>query len=394
MAVRNYVKNLLIETFEIFGFQPLETPALEYASVLTGKYGNEADKLIYRFKDQGDRDIGLRYDLTVPTSKVLALYQNQLPQPFKRYQIQPVWRAENTQKGRYREFLQCDIDTFGPPSPINDAEIIAIIYNILQKLNFKKYSIRLNSRTVLYQILDSAGIKTNQNSVLQSIDKLNKIGESGVKVELNSKGLTNTQINSLFEYIKKAQPDDYLKKVFDQVKLFGVPSSSYCFDPTMVRGLDYYTGPIFETYVEEPKIGSITGGGRYDQLVSQLGGPDIAAVGTTIGLDRIVDCINELNLLPNLPKTKTKILVTNFSPETEAESLKLVSQLRDQNIPAIIYPTTDKISKQLKYADSLGIPFVALLGPDEIKTNTVTIKNLSSGEQKSIKINELIDFLL
>lgn len=388
MAVRNYVKNLLIDTFETFGFQPLETPALEYASTLMGKYGSEGDKLVYTFKDQGGRDIGLRYDLTVPVSRVLAQYSNQIPLPFKRYQIQPVWRAENTQKGRYREILQCDIDIFGPKSPVNDAEIIALIYNILQKLNFKRYSIRINSRAVLYRLLDSAGIKTNQNSVLQSIDKINKIGESGVKDELNSKGLIDTQINLLLDYIKKAQPDDYLKAVFDQIKIFNVPSSVYCFDPSMIRGLDYYTGPIFETYVEEPKIGSITGGGRYDQLVSQLGGPDIPAVGTTIGLDRIVDCITELNLLPNLPKTK--ILVTDFSPETEAESLKLVSRLRDQNIPSVIYPTADKISKQLKYADSLGIPFVALLGPDEIKSNTITLKNMLLKTQTNLKLSELI----
>lgn len=393
MAVRNYVKNLLIEVFETFGFQPLETPALEYASTLMGKYGDEADKLVYQFKDHGDRLVGLRYDLTVPTSKVLAIYPNLIPLPFKRYQIQPVWRADKPQKGRYREILQCDIDIFGPQSPVDDAEIIAVIYNILQKLNFKRYSIRINSRAVLYQLLDSAGIKTNQNSVLQSIDKLNKIGESRVKDVLNSQGLTSPQINLLFNYIKKAQPDDYLKAVFDKIKLYNVPSSVYCFDPSMIRGLDYYTGPIFETYVEEPKIGSITGGGRYDRLVSQLGGPDIPAVGTTIGLDRIVDCITELNLLPNLPKTTTKILVTNFSPETEPESLKLVSQLRDLNIPSIIYPIPDKIGKQLKYADSLGIPFVALLGPDELKSNTVTLKTLSTGEQKTINLNQLLDQL-
>jgi histidyl-tRNA synthetase len=392
--VRNYVKNLLIETFETFGFQPLETPALEYASTLMGKYGDEADKLVYTFKDQGNRDIGLRYDLTVPVSRVLAQYNRQISLPFKRYQIQPVWRAENTQKGRYREILQCDIDIFGPQSPINDAEIIAIIYNILQKLNFKRYSIRINSRTVLFQILALAKITDKQNSALQSIDKLNKIGEIGVKKELNSKGLSDSQIQSLFDYIKQAQPDDYLRQVFDRLNDFNVPSSVYTFDPSLVRGLDYYTGPIFETYVEEPRLGSITGGGRYDKLVSQLGGPDIPAVGTTIGLDRIVDCITELNLLPNLPPNKTKVLVTNFSPDTEKASLELVSRLRDQNIPSFVYPTSDKISKQLKYANSLAIPYVVILGPDEIKSDTITLKNMPLQTQQTIPTQDLTKFLL
>lgn len=394
MAVRNYVKNLFIDVFKTFGFEPLETPTIEYSSTLMGKYGDEADKLVYSFQDQGERQVGLRYDLTVPTAKVLAIYNQQLSLPFKRYQIQSVFRAEKPQKGRYREVLQCDIDTFGTSSPIADAEIVAVIYTILNKLNFKKYSIRLNSRPVLKEILIKSGIVDNQNSALQSLDKFNKIGEEGVKNELINKNFTQAQIDSLFKYIKEAQPDKNLQAVFEAIKTFGIPETAYIFDPTMVRGLDYYTGTIFETYVEEPKIGSITGGGRYDNLIKILGGPDIPAVGTTLGLDRIVDCIIELNLLPNLPKTETKIMVANFGEETQKVSLELATLLRQNNIPTIFYPDNDKIGKQFKYASLKNIPFVALIGSNEVTNGEVTLKNMLTGEQQSIKQSEIINFML
>lgn len=392
-GVRNYVKKLLIDTFEAFGFQPLETPTIEYYSTLTGKYGDEGEKLLYKFTDNGGREVGLRYDLTVPVSRVLAQYSSQIPLPFKRYQIQSCFRAENTQKGRYREFTQCDIDIFGPLSPINDAEIIAVIYNIFQKLNFKKYSIRINSRTVLSQILSSCDIKNDQNSVLQSLDKFQKIGQDGVTKELNSKGLSSDLINRIFEYIKLAQPDDYLKSVFSKIDLFGIPQTAYTFDPTLVRGLNYYTGPIFETYVEEPKIGSITGGGRYDKLVSQLGGPDIPAVGTTLGLDRLVDCIIDQNLLPQLTQSTIRVLVANFGSETEKEALNLLNLLRQNNISSSFYPTADKLSKQFKYASDLAIPYVAVIGPDETKTDTVSLKDMVSGNQKSVSLETIPQLL-
>ncbi len=393
MAVRNYVKNLFIETFETFGFEPLETPSLEYASTLMGKYGDEGEKLVYMFNDKGGRRVGLRYDLTVPTAKVLAMYP-EIPLPFKRYQLQNVWRADNTQKGRYREILQCDIDTFGTKSPIADAEIVAVIYTALKKLDFKKFSIRLNSRTVLKNILSQSGISENQISALQSLDKFQKIGEDGVRKELNKKGFSQLQIDSLFKYIKVAKPDENLAAVFTAIKSFNLPDWSYTFDPTMVRGLDYYTGTIFETYVEEPKIGSITGGGRYDTLIKTLGGPDIPAVGTTLGLDRIVDCIIELILLPNLPKTKTKIMVANFGEKTLNKSLELTSLLRQNNIPTVFYPDEERIGKQFKYASLKNIPFVALIGENELINNTVSIKNMSTGEQKTISQNEIINFVL
>ena len=394
MAVRNYVKNLLTETFEEFGFEPLETPTLEYSSTLMGKYGEEADKMVYSFQDQGERQIGLRYDLTVPTAKVLAIYGSQIPMPFKRYQIQPVWRADKPQKGRYREFVQCDIDIFGTSSPTADAEIVAVIYKTLNKLNFKKFSIRLNSRNVLKDILSKSSITDNQNSALQSLDKFQKIGEEGVKKELINKDFTQAQVDSLLKYIKEAQPDENLQAVFTAIKNFGIPETAFIFDPTMVRGLDYYTGTIFETYVEEPKIGSITGGGRYDNLIKVLGGPDTPAVGTSLGFDRIVDCIIELNLLPELTKTKVKVMVANFGSETESDSLKLTSLLRDKNIPALFYPDADKIGKQFKYASEKNIPFVALIGSNEASNNEVTVKNMSTSEQTTLPQDKVVEYML
>jgi histidyl-tRNA synthetase len=392
MAVRNYVKNVLIEIFEDYGFLPLETPALEYASVLKGKYSSETDeKLGYFFEDNGGRDIGLRYDLTVPTSKVLAIYSNQLQLPFKRYQIQPVWRAENTQRGRYREFIQCDIDTFGTKSPIADAEIISLIYTATQKLNFKNAVIKINSRPILFDILEKSGIKNKQFSVLQTLDKLDKIGDDGVKNELISKGLSDIQIDDLFKYIKSAQPDIELQRVFDNLKAMNVPQKAYVFDPTLVRGCDYYTGTIFEVSVTKPKIGAVGGGGRYDNLIETLGGPSIPAVGFSFGFERIIDVVEELNLLPETKNSKVKVLIANFSPETEKEVLGLVSKLRDTNIPTIVYPDPDKIGKQIKYAVQMGIEYFVIIGPDEAKNNMVSLKNLNTSEQILISQNELIE---
>jgi len=393
MRVRNHVKDVLVSVFQNYGFQPLETPTLEYASTLTGKYGEDADKLVYTFKDKGDREVGLRYDLTVPAAKVLAIYQNDISLPFKRYQIQSVWRADKPQKGRYREFTQCDIDIYGTSSPLAEAELVAIIYQVLNKLNFKKFQIKLNSRTVLYQILELSGIKDGQSSVLQSLDKFDKIGKEGVTKELISKGLEASTIDTLFKYIKEAQPDETLKAVLDAVSLLGVPKEFYSFSPTLVRGLDYYTGPIIETSVEEPKIGSIGGGGRYDTLVKTLGGPDLPATGYAFGFDRLVDVIEELNLLPQLKENNTKVMFANFDPNTLNDSLKLLQELRDNSIASIIYPDNDKLGKQFKYADANSIKYVALIGSDEAKNNLVTVKNMSTGNQETFKQSELINYL-
>jgi len=393
MYIRNYVKNTLTELFETCGFQPLETPALEYSSVLKGKYGSETDdKLGYFFKDNGDREVGLRYDLTVPVSKVLAIYSNQIPLPFRRYQIQPVWRAENTQKGRYREFIQCDIDIFGTTSPIADAEIISIIYQGVKKLGFKDATIKINSRVVLSTILSQSGVTERQNYVLQSLDKLDKIGENGVKDELISKSLSDSQINQIFKYIKQAQPDETLQQILDILKDFGLPQDSYVFDPTLVRGCDYYTGTIFEVQVPEAN-GSIGGGGRYDNLVATLGGPQIPAVGFSFGFERVVDVVKELQLLPNNQTDKIKVLVANLGPETQTNIIKLTSALRDNNISSIIYPDSDKLGKQIKYALNLGVPYLVIIGTDEAKNNQITLKNLNTSEQTVISLQKLIEII-
>ncbi len=391
--VRNYVKNILTDTFLNFGFQPLETPALEYKSTLTGKSGSETDKLLYSFTDKGDRQIGLRYDLTVPAAKVLAIYQNEITLPFKRFQIQPVWRADKPQKGRYREFVQSDIDIYGSSSPVAEAEIIDVIYQALTKLNFKKFKIKLNSRNVLSQIITKSGIKTDKNSILQSLDKLDKIGDNGVKDELISKGLDSSQIDSLFNYIKTAQPDENLKQVLEAISLLGIPQDFYSFSPTLVRGLNYYTGVIFETFIEDNNIGAIGGGGRYDKLIKSLGGPDIPAVGYAFGFERLIEVINDLDLLPQLSQSPIKIMVANFDPQTLPQSLKLASFLRQNNFNTYFYPNADKIGKQFKYADSQNIPFVAIIGSDEAKDNLVTLKNMQTREQKTISQKELLQIL-
>jgi len=392
MAIRSKVISTLKAVFESYGFAELQTPTLEYAEVLTGKYGEEAEKLMYLFRDPGGRGVGLKYDLTVPLARVMGQYQD-LPKPFKRYQIQPAFRAENTQKSRYRELYQCDIDTVGTTSPASDAEILAVISNSLSTLNFSDFTIRVNSRQILFDLIIKSNIPSNKSlTVLQSIDKLDKKTREEVSLELESKQISPLQIKDLFYYLKEAQPDPQFKEIMDLAKKMG--AKNVRFDPNLVRGLDYYTGAIFETMVEKPKIGSITGGGRYDQLIKTLGGPDLPAVGTTIGLDRICDVISDLNLWPDLPKSPTRLLVTVFSPELLNNSLSLSQSLRSQNINTELYPDPAvKLDKQLKYASAKGIPFVAILGPEEIEKNTVTLKNMSTGEQKKLPASNLPDEL-
>lgn len=396
MVIRQKVVEILRGTFESFGFQPLETPTLEYAETLLGKYGDEADKLVYSFKDQGGRKVGLRYDLTVPVCKVMALYQNKLALPFKRYQIQSTFRAEKPQKGRFREFTQCDIDIFGIQSPIADAEMVQVIYVALKNLGFKEFTINLNSRQVLFSILTKAGItqKERQLSALQSIDKLDKQPMKVVENELNTKGLSSIQIKSIFAAIKNAKPDKDLSEIFTFLKANKVPEEYYRFLPSMVRGLDYYTRAIFETYVTKPKIGSVTGGGRYDNLVKQLGGPDITGTGTTIGLERIVEVIKEQKLWPEVKATNTIVLITVFSPELQEKSIEIANQLRQTNINAELYldPKT-KLDKQLKYADRKGIPYAIIIGPDEVKNGTVVLKDLVKKTQIVIPLTQVINRL-
>ena len=390
--LRNYVLGIFQEVFESFGFEPLETPSIEPSSTLLGKYGREADKLVYTFADKGGRDVGLIYDLTVPVSKVLALNMgSKITLPFKRYQIQRVWRADKPQKGRYREILMCDIDTFGVGTGLADAEIVAVIYTLLKKLQIENFKIKINSRQVLFSLLKEIGITEEKTglSLLQTIDKLNKIGQDKVNQELEKKGLNKNKIKTLWQSIKNAQPDNALKEMIGFIESFGITPKDYEFDPTMARGLDYYTGPIFETIVEEPKIGSITGGGRYDKLISLLGGPDVPATGTTIGLDRICDTLEELSLVPKMIKTGPSVLVTIF-PSYTGQSIRLAKRLRQESINAELFLEETTLDKQLKYANRKGIPAVVFLGPKEIESKKIRLKTMRTGKQETLSLQELI----
>jgi len=394
MRLRNYVLNVFIEVFELFGFDPLETPTLEYASTLLGKYGEEADKMVYTFKDKGGREVGLIYDLTVPVSRILSVYHQQIPLPFKRYQIQRVYRADKPQKSRYREFTQCDIDIIGVKSPLADAEVVAIIYRIFKKLGLDDFTIQINSRQVLFKLLENLEIKEEkkQLSVLQTVDKLRKQGREKVEDELGKKGLSSKQISDLFKQLEKITCDKNLEEMFSYLKKLNVPQEYVKFTPSMVRGLDYYTGPIFETVINDPPIGSLTGGGRYDNLISLLGGPDLTGTGSTLGFDRICDVIKEKKLLPNLAKTATAVLIINF-PGFFDEAIQLANKLRENKIACEVYLEEKPIDKQFKYADRKGIPYVIIIGPDEVKKKVVKLKNMKTGEQKEIKIAEIVKLL-
>jgi histidyl-tRNA synthetase len=392
MAIRNEAIKRLRTVFAKYGFEELQTPAVEYAEVLKGKYGEEAEKLMYLFKDPGERNVGLRYDLTVPLARVISSYPD-LPKPFKRFQIQPAYRAENTQKGRYREFYQCDVDIVGSSSPISDAEILAVTNDSLKALGFTSFKIMVNSRSILYSLMEASGIPdTKYLTIAQSLDKLEKKGKEEVVKELSAKGFDDNTIKTIFENISKAAPDKYLSEVLEIAKKMGV-AENIVFEPTLSRGLDYYTGPIFESVVTEPKIGSITGGGRYDKLLKTLGGPDLPAVGTTIGLDRVCDVIEELNLWPNITRTSTNVLVTIFSNELKGKAIDVAQMLRAENINTELYPSEDSdLNKQLKFADKKEIPFAIIIGPDEAKNDSVMVKNLATGKQETVSLQDLVTY--
>ena len=381
---RQWLINTLISVFESYGFEPLETPALEYEEILLGKYGEEGDKLMYRFKDLGKRKVALRYDQTVPLARVVAQYQNDLPMPFKRYQIQNVWRAENTQKGRYREFLQCDADIVGSSSSLSDAEVIAVAIRSLEKLGLKDFRVFINDRKNFDGFPKEAIIE---------IDKINKIGEEKVRQNLIDKFIAkNTdEANKLLNLIRNNKPTDTVNAILFNLKLLGISENKYKFSPVYARGLDYYTGMIFEIEVKGYNSGSVAGGGRYDNLIGSFAGKQIPAVGFAFGFDRLIEAMDKLNLFPqNL--TTTKVLVTIFSKELKEKSLEVYKKLRDENINTEIYlDENTSLDKQLKYADKKGIPYVLIIGPKETKENKVTIKNLKTGSQKTASFEDLIE---
>lgn len=372
---RQFVVEKIRSVFERYGFDPIETPALEYAETLLGKYGGEADKLLYLFRDNGKRRVGLRYDQTVPLSRVVAQYP-ELPKPFKRYQIQPVWRAENTQKGRFREFLQCDIDTVGSDSPLADAEIIDCSLNAFKQLGFSAITMDVNDRT----IFDELNLTKKELTI---IDKLDKIGKDAVVKELGKP--------TVFESLARAKPTERVWKIFEALKKLGYKEDAdFRFNPFLARGLDYYTSTIFELKAMAYTSGSLAGGGRFDTLIGQFSGQDLPAVGVSFGFDRIMEAMEEFKLL-SVQRTATQLLVTIFSPEQLGASLELTTTLRRAGLNTEVYTdTTAKLDKQLKYADKKGIPYVVIAGPDEVKRNVVKLKNMQTNKQKELMVDQVI----
>lgn len=376
MKKRQYVIDKLRAVFESYGFEPLETPALEYEEILTGKYGEEGDKLMYRFEDLGGRKVAMRYDQTVPLARVVSQYKNEITFPFKRYQIQPVWRADNTQRGRFREFYQCDIDIVGSSSQKADAEILTCVSSCIKILGFDKFKILVNDRQ---------NFKDYDPKAIAIVDKLKKIGEEKVKEELKNSGFDE---NLLQEVIQKSKTQNLSEIVEMSVSQDQSLEEKIIYEPTLARGLDYYTGLIIEVEIEGFDAGSVGGGGRYDNLIGIFSNEAIPAVGFAFGFDRLIEAMDGLNLFPqNL--TKTQILVTVFSDDLKEVSANFSTFIRNKGVNSELYLNSDaKIDKQIKYADKKGVPFVAIIGPDESSKNMVTIKNLKSRDQQTVQYDD------
>ena len=416
MIRRQYVIDVIRDVFEEFGFEPLQTPALELSEVLTGKYGPDAEKLIYQAGHVGGKeDISLRYDLSVPLCRVIAMHP-QLPKPFKRYQIDPVWRAERPQKGRYRQFFQCDADTVGTESMLADAENVNLIYQVLTRLGFEQFEVNINDRKLITGIGQFAGVPEEQlGGLYRSIDKLDKIGLSGVRDELAENQIPGPVIEKLLALLQiEGDPATVLNALNEQLgdseiaregiaeleelngylTTLGVPDKFYRMNVSMVRGLEYYTGPIYETVVEEPKIGSITGGGRYDELIGSFSKQGYPATGTSFGIERIIDVMEEFDMFPTtVGKTVTQVLVTVFDAELAQESLKLATLLRQNRIRTEVYSRPTRLSTQIKYADTKGIPYAVILGSDELEAGSVAIRNLASREQQVVPREALVEHI-
>lgn len=378
---RKFVLDKITETFRSFGFEPLETPALEYAEVLKGKYGEE-EKLIYEFKTKGGDEVALRYDQTVPLARIVASYPD-LPKPFKRYQIQPVWRGENTQKGRYREFLQCDADIIGSNSPLCDAEILNLVFAIYKNLGLD-ITIKINDRNNLSEL---------DKKYISAIDKLEKIGESEVLAEMINKGMKENEAKETLKQLVNKPLTENLLQILTYLKQMGVDMSKVKYEPTLARGLDYYTGMIFET-VAEGSTGSICSGGRWDKMIGNFNCQDLPAVGFGLGFDRTVEILQTSGLIPNIASS-AKVLVTIFSKELEQKSIDTLVLLRSKSINTELWLDPEsKLEKQLKYADQKGIPYVLIIGPEESEANKVTLKNLEKQTQdKLITLDEAIQKL-
>ena len=428
---RNYILSTIRNVFELYGFQPLETPAMENLETLMGKYGEEGDKLIFKILNNGLNDPknadkakegfeklmegknspalterALKYDLTIPFARYVAMNHGQLTFPFKRYQVQPVWRADRPQKGRYREFTQCDADVVGSKSLLNEIELSNIYHESFVKLGLTKYELKLNSRNILTALAELCGGADKMIDISTAIDKLDKIGLDKVKEELLQRGLTPEQVATIEQYLSISGSN--VEKLAAAEKLFtgndaaakGLAELRYVCDHcenvnididfTLARGLNYYTGVIFEAKAPaEVKMGSIGGGGRYDNLTGSFGVPDIAGVGISFGIDRIYDVMEELNLFPDDLQIGTKVLFFNLGDAESLFALKAMQELRRSGISCELFHETAKMDKQFKYAEKKGIPFAVIIGSKEMETGNAVVKNLSTAQQEAIAVNQL-----
>jgi histidyl-tRNA synthetase len=431
---RAFIFNIIRQTFELFGFEPLETPAMENLDTLMGKYGEEGDKLIFKILNNGlsdpknsekaresfenvlqgknDKNIterALKYDLTIPFARYVAMNYGQLTFPFKRYQMQPVWRADRPQKGRYREFYQCDADVVGSNALLNEVELAAIYHNVFTQLGISNYELRINSRKILSALAELCGGQDKMLAITAAIDKLDKIGIDKVKEELAQRGLNHSQIDTIEKYLGiSGNNEEKLalirsltghleigKKGVEEIEYVTSLASgaSVIIDFTLARGLDYYTGIIFEARApQEVKIGSIGGGGRYDDLTGLFGVPGVPGVGISFGVDRIYDVMQELNLFKEDVHTGTQVLFFNMGDVEGKKAYQLIQQLRKNGIRCELFHEPLKMDKQFKYAEKKGIPFVAILGSQELIDGTCVIKNLRTGQQEKLPLANVINY--
>ncbi len=431
MVKRNFIFDTIRSVFKLYGFQPIETPAMENLSTLLGKYGEEGDKLLFKILNSGDflakadesllqqkdsnkitsfiSEKGLRYDLTVPFARFVVQHRNEVQFPFKRYQIQPVWRADKPQKGRYREFYQCDVDVIGSDSLLNEVELIQIVNDVYSHLNIRVV-VKMNNRKILAGIAEVIGQPDKITDITVAIDKLDKIGIDNVNKELAEKGLPQTAIDQLQPILNlsgnNSQKLDQISKVLanSETGLKGIAEMQTVFDwlaplnlktpveldLTLARGLNYYTGAIFEVKALDVQIGSITGGGRYDDLTGIFGLPGVSGVGISFGADRIYDVMEQLNLYPESASTTTQVLFVNFGTEEQKWCLQVMTKVRQAGISCEIYPEPAKMKKQMAYADGRKIPFVAIVGANEMASGKIAVKDMASGQQQLLSVDELI----
>ena len=404
MAKRNYVMDKMKNIFARFGYDTIETPVLAYAETILGKYGEEGDRLTYTFEDNGGRKIALPYDQTVPFARLFAANYNSLPIPFKRYQIQRVWRADKPQKGRMREFYQCDIDIIGTNDLLAETELARLMWQVFLELGIVNIKIQLNSRRLVNDILRKLELENYCAEILRTIDKFDKIGEENVKVELEKIIDSQVKVETLLNLLRpeanneatlaklKGYDTEDVKRLLELCKSFQIPNQYLVFNPRLARGLDYYTGIIFEVIGDDLSLGSLCGGGRYDDLCGLFCREKFSGVGVSFGFERIMMILENLGKLKDVP-LNSNVLVTLFDDQSYEDALTVYSLLVDAGIQCEIYFQPDKLQKQLKYADKKRIPFVVLRGSDEIKNQAVTVKALQIGKQKTIPLNQLVSYL-